>query len=372
MHAVHATRASVAILALSAGCADDVKSRALPPTHPESAATLTASWVREEFASPGSITFDEIHYHSPSGEELEWIELHNPMAIDMDLSGWSIQGGISYAFGEGTVMEAGGFLVVAADPARMSGALGPYEGGLANDGERLDLRNNAGRLIDTVAYGQDDPWPVHPDGSGLSLAKFDPDAASDHAENWTASTQIGGTPGAPNLVDPFAPSTTLELVALEAEWAYDISGRYPAENWAAPDHDDSGWDVGQAIFFAGATQSDVLATAWVTADNYYAAYLGHADGSDLRLVGPDPDGDWTSVEGFDLEVTPQDHLYLAAWEASGDSGGPQMAIAEVDFSDDVVGTTASTFEWVLGPSEGFPGIPPSDPPPSEASILLLI
>ena len=369
MQVRHATIVAIALLA---GCRDDSKSRGLPPTGAESVANPSASWLREERAAPGSITFDEIFYYPPSDKGLEWFELHNPMALDMDLSGWSIAGGVTYTFAEGTVMAAGGFLVLASDPARVSGSLGPYVGSLANDGERLDLRNNAGRLIDTVAYGDDDPWPVQPDGSGLSLAKIDADAASDHAENWRASAQIGGTPGQPNDLNPLAPPTTLELVAIEAWWSYDSSGTEPADDWAAPDYDDSGWERGQAIFFAGEAAADVLATAWVTADNYYGVYLGQADGGDLRLVGQDADGDWTTAEGFDVVVSPRDHLYVAAWEAPGDAGGPQMTIAEVDLPDEIVGTDASTFEWVLGPTDGCPGITPADPPPAEASILLLI
>ncbi len=338
----------------------------------------TDPWLRQETSAPGSITFDEILYHPSSDGDLEWIELYNPMVLDMDLSGWSLDGSVAFAFAEGTVMPAGGFLVVAADPALLedetgfADALGPYDGRLSNGGERIDLRSNSGRLIDTVEYGDDDPWPVEADGSGLSLAKIDLDAASDHAENWTASAELGGTPGQSNLLDPLEPPATLELVAMEATWSYDISGDYPAPDWAAADHDDSGWDSDQAVFFAGGAHEDVEATAWVTADNYFALYLGRADGSDLRFVGQDSDGSWTTVEGFDLTVTPQDHLYLAAWEASGDSTSPQMTIAEVELPDDVVGTAASSFEWVLGPLDDCPGAVPPNPPPSEDAITWLV
>ena len=337
-----------------------------------------APWLRRETPAPGSITFSELLYHPPGGGDLEWIELHNPMVLDMDLSGWSLDGGVDYDFDEETILPAGGYLVVAADPARLADetgfidALGSYDGRLSDGGERIDLRNNRGRLIDTVEYDDDDPWPVQADGSGLSLAKIDADAASDHAENWTASAEPDGTPGGPNLLDPREPPTLLDLLELEATWSYDLSGDYPADDWAEPDHDDSGWETGQAVFFAGAAQDDVLATARVTADNYFGLYLGRADGSDLRLVGQDPDDDWTTVESFDLVVTPQDHLYLAAWEAPGGSGGPQMTIAEVELPEAVVGTDASAWQWVLGPVDGAPDPASADPPPTEDALVLLI
>lgn len=375
---------AVLAVALLAGCKDDSKTPKVPTDHAEPEGVVTGAgatetvrsptepWLRDEAAAPGSITFNEIFYAAPSDEAPEWIELHNPMAIDMDLSDWSLEGGVTYSFGAGTVLPAGAFLVVAADPTELAGSFGPYDGKLSNGGERIDLRNNGGRLIDSVAYSDDDPWPVQADGSGLSLAKIDPDAASDHAENWTASAELGGSPGAQNFLDPLAPSTTQELVAMAATWRYDLSGVYPAADWAGPAYDDSAWALGAAIFYAGGAPDDVVATAWATADNFYGLYLGRADGSDLRLVGQDADGGWTTVEGFDLEVTPQDHLYIAAWEAPTDYGGPQMTIAEVELPFDVVGTDAATFEWVLGPTDGCPGTQPADPPPTEEEISLLI
>lgn len=331
-----------------------------------------APWEREEIASPGSIAFTELLYAPGLSGGSEWIELHNPMAITMDLSGWSLDGGITYAFPEGTTLAPGGYLVVAADPAQVAGALGPFDGTLDDDGERVDLVNNGGRRIDSVGYADDAPWPVAPDGSGVTLAKVSPDAASDHAENWRGSAELGGTPGAANALDPGAPATTVELVPLESAWSYDASGAYPAADWAQSAYDDGGWALGDAVFYGGAAPVETDATIRVTADNYYAIYLGNEDGTDLRLVGSDPDGDWTTVDSFDVTVSPDDHLYIAAWEETGDSGSPQMVSAEVELPDAFVGTTASTFEWVLGPSDACPGASPPAAAPLEEDLLLVI
>jgi hypothetical protein len=47
-------------------------------------------------ASPDSVvTFNEVHYHpKDSVAESEWLELHNQMAVRIDLSGWQITGGV--------------------------------------------------------------------------------------------------------------------------------------------------------------------------------------------------------------------------------------------------------------------------------------
>ena len=81
------------------------------------------------------VVFNEIHYHPPTNEFLlEWIELQNQHTVDVDVSGWSLEGGIHYLFPEGTVIPGGGFLVVAASPRALQDldrsvlALGPFGG----------------------------------------------------------------------------------------------------------------------------------------------------------------------------------------------------------------------------------------------------
>ena len=120
------------------------------------------------------VVFNEIMYHPPSNEAaLEWVELHNQMAVNVDLSRWSLSGGIDFAFPEGTVIPGQGYLVIASSPVDLmavtglTNVLGPFQGRLANNGERLELRNNNQRLMDRVTYGVEGDWPVAPDGSGF-------------------------------------------------------------------------------------------------------------------------------------------------------------------------------------------------------------
>ncbi len=345
---------------------------------PEVIPGMSAPWVRDVVESPGSVTFTELNYHPGDDQDLEFVELHNPMVLDLDVSGWVLAGGVGFAFPLGTVIPAGGFLVVAADPARLSDVpdgvdvLGPLDGGLSNSGERLELRSLSGRLIDTVAYADHDPWTELADGSGFTLAKRDLDAASDRAEAWTVSRQRGGTPGADNRLDPLALPEIRVLVDDDATWTYDTSGAYPPGDWTAPGFDDSAWAAGAAPFFAGADDTLVAATAWVTADNYFALYAGAADGSDLRWVGEDTDGSWTTVEEIPLALAPREHLFLAAWEATGDSGSPQMVIGEVELPDALLGTDSASWEWVLGPAGDNPNELPANAPPDPADLAAVV
>ena len=156
-------------------------------------------------ANDSVVVFNEIMYHPETNEaELEWVELYNQMSVDIDMSGWSIRGGIVYDFPVGAIIPGRGYLVVAVSPSTLQGAtgytnaFGPFLGRLSNTGEELRLRNNNKRPMNVVDYRDGGDWPVAPDGSGVSLAK--PRAHSNSAlpENWSWSAQNGGTPGADN------------------------------------------------------------------------------------------------------------------------------------------------------------------------------
>ena len=150
--------------------------------------------------------FNEIMYNpTDSNEGGEWVELYNQMAVDMDISNWSLEGGIDFTFREGTVVPGHGFVIVASDPVAfesltgLTDAEGPFLGQLANGGEELRLLNNSGRIMNRVDYRDSGDWPVGADGSGATLTKLNDRANSELSANWTASTQIGGTPAAANF-----------------------------------------------------------------------------------------------------------------------------------------------------------------------------
>ncbi|MGI8601402.1 MAG: lamin tail domain-containing protein [Verrucomicrobiales bacterium] len=155
------------------------------------------------------ITFNEIHYHPAIGQTSgEWVELKNQNSVDVDLSGWRLDGGIDYVFPAGTVMKGGKYLIVAANPAALgaatglTGITGPFANLLDNDGESVTLKNNNGRRMDEISYNDRQPWPVAADGSGATLAKIDELHDSGSPNNWRASVEAGGTPGAFNFTEP--------------------------------------------------------------------------------------------------------------------------------------------------------------------------
>ncbi len=195
------------------------------------------------------VVFNEIQYNPWDPAAPEWIELHNQMAINVDLSDWRIRAGVDFDFPVGTVIPAGGYLMVSGDPAGLGigGALGPWLGSLSNGGERLRLRNNSGRLMDEVEYGDRGRWPIGADGSGATLAKFDQDTASGEPSSWRASAEVGGTPGVQNFATEITVSPGIVLVPIDGTWRYNESGADLGTGWAGTAH-----PVDGATWFSGA------------------------------------------------------------------------------------------------------------------------
>lgn len=230
--------------------------------------------------------FTEIMYHpSSTSPDLEWLELHNQMAYDLDISLWRLRGGVEFDFPAGTIIPGNGYLVVAKAPAALAAAsgctnvCGPFDGQLDNGGEKLQLFNNSGRVMDELSYEDGGDWPVAPDGSGASLAKRSPDTASASAASWTWSTQAGGTPGARNFPSTAGPARST-LLAAGSEWRFDDSGSDRATDWRQAAYPDSGWSTGRAVFAAsGGILSGSIPAADRLVQRHRAADLaGYLDG----------------------------------------------------------------------------------------------
>jgi hypothetical protein len=167
--------------------------------------------VSAVFGSPNdySVVINEIHYDLDIKTELvEFIELCSTSSEDIDLAGWYFSNGISYRFGTGATLPAGGYIIVAQSPAhiqtkwgggRLSVAphllFGPFEGKLDNNGENIVLCNADGERIDRVDYQLGFPWPTVGDpvpenqpGTGYSIQLVNPFIDNDLAGSWRSAS----------------------------------------------------------------------------------------------------------------------------------------------------------------------------------------
>jgi hypothetical protein len=157
----------------------------------------------------GEVVISELMYHPIDLDDFgdEFLELHNPTGAVVDLDGWCFTDGISFCFGPGDSIAAGGYLVLAQDAVEFQVAYGfppdfsGYTGRLSNGGEILALEDDFGAIVDRVDYDDVAPWPTTADGLGFSLEVIDPAEDNDTPRNWGASTNAAGhTAGAANSI----------------------------------------------------------------------------------------------------------------------------------------------------------------------------
>lgn len=205
------TFVGLAVASQNAAVASTVKFREYGPT----ASSAVAAFANDrESPTPSSrrtgLTISEIMYRPKTAagdtNNLEFIELFNAGAIFQEMTGWKLTGGIEYRFPAGFRIEAGQYVVVAADPAALqaarglSGVLGPFTGSLNNAGDLVRLADNLGAIKLEVEYSPGAPWPVAADGAGASLVLTSPSYGEASPQAWTASSLIGGSPGGPDPV----------------------------------------------------------------------------------------------------------------------------------------------------------------------------
>jgi len=152
-----------------------------------------------------SLRISEIMYHpaetgDPADPNTEYIELTNlgTQAIDLNLVRFTK--GIDYTF-PSVSLPAGGYCLLVKDIAAFEAkygtklpVVGQYAGTLSNAGERIELVDALGGVIESFEYS--DKWFDLTDGIGFSLTVRDPHAVDFGSRDaWRPSAYSGGSPG---------------------------------------------------------------------------------------------------------------------------------------------------------------------------------
>ncbi|MBN2507855.1 MAG: lamin tail domain-containing protein [Verrucomicrobia bacterium] len=182
-----------------------------------------------------SLVISEIMYNPldrPDGRNLEFVELFNALSSDEDISGWRLDGDADFPFPAGTVVPAGGFVVVAQCPSDVeaaygiTGVLGPFSNtnSLPNTRGAIRLRHRTGAVFLDARYDTVPPWPVAADGAGHSLVLARPSYGEAHVDAWAASDAVGGSPGRldPVSLDPLRGVAINEFLARTVPPALDF------------------------------------------------------------------------------------------------------------------------------------------------------
>ena len=189
------------------------------------------------------IVINEIHYNPDVKTELvEFIELYNPGMESADLSGWRLSNAVQYDFPSGTVLQSGDYLLIAENPTAVSlkyrvSSLGPWVGKLANEGDTIVLRNEAGQRVDRVDYQLGFPWPTIGDAPGNSIQLVHPSLNNDLGGSWRSAAGTSTSSGAGVLISD------------NSDWRYFKGTREassPRSDWRRTDFNDSAWVRGTA------------------------------------------------------------------------------------------------------------------------------
>jgi hypothetical protein len=188
----------------------------LPRSTRVRARSLDTQWsaLNEEVFAVGPVAeglrISEIMYHpedtgDPNDPNTEFIELKNVSSQAINLNLVCFTQGIHCTFAD-TGLQAGQVVLVVKDQHAFTAkygqglpVAGAYEGSLSNGGDRIVLKDAAGKVIHDFSYC--DNWIDRTDGGGYSLVVKDPAAigtqpgALGNKALWQASPVKGGTPG---------------------------------------------------------------------------------------------------------------------------------------------------------------------------------
>ncbi|MCA9247892.1 MAG: lamin tail domain-containing protein, partial [Planctomycetales bacterium] len=213
-----------------------------------------------------SLRISEINYHphDPTAAELaagfsdaesfEFIEFTNTGSTVIDLSGLQLVDGVGFVFPP-TMLEPGSHIVVVHDEAAFvarygldATVVGAWDtttsgGVLSNGGEQILLHDALGATILDFTFDDANGWPMRADGDGSTLEPIDLQGDYTSADNWRASGEYGGSPGALG-VGPRSDIVINELLAHTDPPQFDAVELFNATDAAI---DISGWYLTDSV-----------------------------------------------------------------------------------------------------------------------------
>ncbi|MCD4745089.1 MAG: lamin tail domain-containing protein, partial [Bacteroidales bacterium] len=178
----------------------------------------------------------EIHYNPSTAQgddyDYEFLEIYNNGSSSVDLEDYTFTQGMDYTFLTGASIDAGEYIIITIKSSSYSGnGYQVFEwtsGGLVNDGEDIELRNDNNVVIDYVNYDDGFPWASAADGGGPSLELINTSYDNSLASSWTSSLANEGSPGQANDLTGAASTTWIGTStndwAIPDEWTNNVPG----------------------------------------------------------------------------------------------------------------------------------------------------
>ena len=149
-----------------------------------------------EISVNSTIVINELMFQPYENDDaLEYVELYNRGNEAVDMSGWSFDDGADFVFPLGTTLDAGEYLVVAknqdllAQRYGIANVIGNFVGNLENEGEKVELVDAIGNVVDEVRYAAGGQSPTWSAGWGSSLELIDPRQDNSAPSAWAPSNE---------------------------------------------------------------------------------------------------------------------------------------------------------------------------------------
>ncbi|MGK0389361.1 MAG: hypothetical protein ACI94Y_002101 [Maribacter sp.] len=254
--------------------------------------------IADNDSPAAELVITEIYYNIPSSDTLEFIEIYNNGATEIDLSGARFLKGVFHVFADGTSIEAGDYIVICGNTIAFQNAFGmsPIQwdaGGLNNSGEDIVLYDASGNVADSLTYDTGNTFPAAANGTGPSLELCDPNEDNSDPFYWFASTTATGI-----MID------TVEILATPgmANGVICFFEENPVITFSAISSsvDES---VGSAFVSVEITNGNTNATeVTITVDATSTA----TDGTDFTIASTTvtfPAGTMSDTESFEISIT---------------------------------------------------------------------
>ena len=141
--------------------------------------TITSTLVLTLSLAFSQVVINEIHFNPASSQgsdnDYEFLELHNPGATDIDMSGYSFTEGINHVFADGTILTAGGYFVLAKNSDSYTGSTQWGSGSLGNSTEDIEIIANDG--VDNNGDGDFDDAIILNQIDGSYIFSFESDGS---------------------------------------------------------------------------------------------------------------------------------------------------------------------------------------------------
>ncbi len=250
--------------------------------------------------------------------EFEFVELVNAGTETLDLRGYRFIEGIHYDFPTNgvTTLEPGARVVIARNPTALASrhgsiprVIGPYDGALANEGERITLVGPMQEMVFDLSYHPD--WYPATDELGFALVaatEGQPRAAWADAQGWRTGSTRGGTPGLPEPAAPTFPDVVVNEVLTRGDPP--LVEAIELLNRGATEVDISGWFVSddrRTPKYAIPPNTRLLPGACLVLTDFnptpgvFPSFGLSASGEEVYLFSADSDGSLTGyAQGHDF------------------------------------------------------------------------